>query len=290
MLAQQIINGLMLSAIYMLVAVSFTLAIGVLNFLNFSIPGLFMVAGVTAFGLLRAGWHWSFALPVALLVPALVAFLVERLAYRPMQGGDPEVPLVSSLGFLVLLENLALVTFGSDQQMFPAIFGDLDLRIGGLVVGSVQLVSMVLSLGLVVWLSWFMGNTRSGRRVRAVAESTETARIVGVDVARLVPTLFVGSALLAAVAGLLFAINYRQVSPFMGEGIGFKGVAAMIVGGMGSIWGAVLGALLIGLVEVLSIASLGADVVDISVYGLLLLILILRPQGLLGRPATREKL
>ncbi len=290
MLAQQIVNGLMLGAIYMLMAVAFTLAIGVLNFLNFSLPGLFMLGGMVAYGFIKLGWPTVFAFAAALAAAALVSLLVERFAYRPMQGGDPEVPLVSSLGFLVLLENLMLIYFGSDQQAFPALVPDLNFRFGGLVIGIAQLGSLVLSVLLVLWLSWFLTSTSTGRCIRTVAENRDTAVLMGVDTGRLVPLLFIASALLAAVAGLLFAVNYQQVSPFMGEGVGFKGVAAMIVGGMGSIWGAVLGGLLIGLAEVLSISFIGADVVNITVYGLLLLILIVRPQGLIGRPATREKL
>ena len=290
MLSQQIINGVMLGAIYMLVAVAFTLAIGVLNFLNFSIPGLFMLGGMVSFGLLKGGWPAIAAFAGSLAAAGFVSLLVERFAYRTAQGGDPEVPLVTSLGFLVLLENLMLIAYGSDQQAFPALLPDLNLRLGGLVIGIAQMISLGLSLGLVLLISWYLNATNAGRRVRTVAENRETALLLGIDISRLVPQLFVASALLAALAGILFAVNYQQVSPFMGEGVGFKGVAAMIVGGMGSIWGAVLGGLLIGLAEVLSISYLGADVVNISVYGLLLLILIVRPQGLLGRAARREKL
>ncbi len=290
MLSQQIINGLMLGAIYMLVAVAFTLAIGVLNFLNFSLPGLFMLGGMLAFGFVKLGFPFLLAAGGALFVAALVSLLVERLAYRRMREGDAEVPLVSSLGFLVLMENLMLVRYGSDQQSFPALFADMNLRIGGLVIGIAQLVSLAISLGLVAWLSWFLRATNAGRRIRTVAENRETAMLMGINIERLVPQLFVASALLAALGGILFAVNYQQVSPFMGEGIGFKGVAAMIIGGMGSIWGAVIGGLLIGLAEVLSISLIGADVVNITVYGLLLVILILRPQGLLGRAPSREKL
>ena len=290
MLVQQIVNGLMLGSIYMLIAVAFTIAIGVLNFLNFSIPGLFMLGGMLAFGMMKLGWPWFIAFAGALFVAALVSLLVERFAYRPMQGSDPEVPLVSSLGFLVLLENLMLIRFGSDQQPFPSLLPDMNLRFSGVVIGMAQLLSLAISIALVAWLSWFLASTNAGRRIRTVAESRETALLLGIDIRSLVPALFVASALLAALGGILFAVNYQQVSPFMGEGIGFKGVAAMIVGGMGSIWGAVLGGLLIGLAEVLSISALGADVVNITVYGFLLLILIVRPQGLMGRPVMREKL
>jgi branched-chain amino acid transport system permease protein len=290
MIAQQIINGVMLGAIYVLVAVSFTLAIGVLNFLNFSIPGLFMLGGMGTWILLKQGWHWSIAVGGALFAAAAVALVVERLSYRRMRHSDPEVPLVSSLGFLVLLENLALVTVGSDQQAFPSVIPDFNLRTGGLVIGGAQLISLLVALGVVAWLSYVLRRTTLGRKIRSVAENRETAVLLGVDVGRLVPQIFVASALFTALGGILFALNYLQVSPFMGENVGFKGIAAMIVGGMGSVWGAVLGGLLIGLAEVFSIRFLGADFVNITVYGLLLALLILRPQGLLGQHEIREKL
>ena len=290
MIAQQIINGVMLGAIYVLVAVSFTLAMGVLNFLNFSIPGLFMVGGMVTWSLLKLGCHPVVAIGGALITAALVALLVERLSYRRMRNSDPEVPLVSSLGFLVLLENLALVTVGSDQQAFPALVPDFNLRVSGLVIGAAQLMSLVVALGVVSWLSYMLQSTNIGRQIRSVAENRETSELLGINVGRLVPQIFVASALFTALGGILFATNYMQVSPFMGESVGFKGVAAMIIGGMGSVWGAVLGGLLIGLAEVLSISFIGADVVNITVYGLLLVLLILRPQGLLGRHEMREKL
>jgi branched-chain amino acid transport system permease protein len=290
MLAQQLINGIMLGAIYVLIGVSFTLAIGILNFLNFSIPGLFMVGGMVTWVLLKGGWHWSLAMGGALFAAALIALLVERLSYRQSRNSDPEVPLVSSLGFLVLLENLALVGIGSDQQAFPALVADFNIRVGDLVIGTAQIISLVVALALVAWLSVMLHRTSLGRQIRSIAESRETSILLGIDVDRQIPRVFVFSALFTALGGILFAVNYLQVSPFMGEGVGFKGIAAMIVGGMGSVGGAVIGGLLIGLAEVLSIRFLGADMVNIAVYGLLLVLLILRPQGLFGRPPAREKL
>ncbi|MEW6641783.1 MAG: branched-chain amino acid ABC transporter permease [Pseudomonadota bacterium] len=290
MIAQQLINGVMLGAIYVLVGVSFTLAIGILNFLNFSIPGLFMVGGMVTWVMLKGGWHWSLAAGAALFAAALIALLVERLSYRRSRASDPEVPLVSSLGFLVLLENLALVTVGSDQQAFPSLIADFNIRIGDLVIGTAQIISLVVALSLVVWLSVMLHKTNLGRQIRSIAENRETSILLGIDVDRIIPQIFVFSALFTALGGILFALNYLQVSPFMGEGVGFKGIAAMIIGGMGSVWGAVLGGLLIGLAEVLSIRFLGADMVNIAVYGLLLALLIVRPQGLFGRPPAREKL
>lgn len=290
MIAQQLINGVMLGAIYVLVAVAFTLAIGILNFMNFSIPGLFMVGGMVSWVLLRDGWHWSLACGAALLAAGVIALLVERLSYRRSRAGDMEVPLVSSLGFLVLLESLALVTIGSDQQAFPPLIGDFNWRFGGLVIGAAQVISLVISIALVAGLSLMLNRTSLGRQIRSIAESRETAVLLGIDVDRIIPQVFVFSAVFTALGGILFSLNYLQVSPVMGEGVGFKGIAAMVLGGMGSVWGAVLGGLLIGLAEVLSIRFLGADMVNIAVYGLLLLLLILRPQGLFGKPPSWEKL
>ena len=290
MIAQQVINGLMLGGIYVLIAVAFTLAIGVLNFLNFSIPGTFMIGGMLSWAMLKVGWHWTFAFGAALLAAAFVGLLVYWLTYRPARNSDPEVPLVSSLGFLVLVENIAIIYLGSDQQSFPQVIADFNMRVGPVVIGGAQLISLVVSLGVVFGLSIFLKKSNAGRRIRAIAENRDTAALLGVNVGRLVPQLFVFNALFTALGGILFAISYLQVSPFMGENLGFKGVSAMIIGGMGSIWGAIIGGLLIGLVEVLSIQSLGSDFVNICVYGLLLVLLIVRPEGLLGKPAARDKL
>ena len=290
MLAQQIINGLMLGSVYVLVAVAFTLSIGILNFLNFSIPGLFMLGGVLSWLLIDAGWPWMPAVAAALLAVAGAALVVERCTYRWMKGSDPEVPLVSSLGFLILFENLMLIEAGSDQQAFPQIFPDFNLRLAGLVFGVPQLIGLALAVTLVALISWVLKATRQGRQVRAIAEDPETAYILGINVDRTVTFVFVVSGVLAALAGVLFAFNYLQVSPFMGAEVGLKGISAMIVGGMGNVWGAIAGGLLIGLTEVLSINYLGADFVDITVYGLLLVLLVFRPQGLLGQAPGREKL
>jgi len=290
MLGQQIINGLMLGGIYVLVAVSFTLAIGILNFLNFSIPGLFMLGGMILWAAVASGTSWWLGILMGIIAASIVAILVERFSYRHADTVEPEIPLVSSLGFLILLENAILILYGSDQRSFPAILGDLNLRFGHYVIGGAQLASLIISLLLVVWLSIFLRKSNTGRKLRAIAESRETAVLLGVNVRSLVPLVFIGSAIFTALGGALFTINYLQASPFMGDTVGFKGIAAVIIGGMGSVWGAVVGGLLIGLAEVLTISHLGANMVDVVVYGFLLALLIVRPQGLLGHRTALEKL
>ncbi len=288
---QQVINGLMIGGIYVLMGVAFTLAIGVLNFLNFSIPGIFMLGAMITWRALDGGLHWVAAIACGLATAAIASFIVERFTYRRMRGLDHEIPLVSSLGFLILFENLVLIAWGSDQQPFPAVMTDFNLRFSGLVVGVGQLTSLVLALLLVAMVSLTLKRTRIGRGIRAIAESADTATLLGVEVHRVVPILFIITGILVGVAGILFAMNYQQVSFSMGHEVGNKGIAAMVIGGMGNVWGAVLGGLLIGFVEVMAIYAFGANMADICVYGLLLLILTVRPQGLLGGSTlVREKL
>ena len=290
MLEQQLVNGLMLGGIYVLVAVAFTLTIGILNFLNFSIPGVFMLSGVFTWALLKTGLPWPLAILGALAVGAAASLVVERCTYSWMRSSDHYVPLVSSMGFLILFENLVLVQWGSDLQRVVLPFADLNIRFASLVVSIPQLASLVLAIGLVFCLRMLLQKTQTGRGLRAIAESPSTAEILGVVVARLVPMVFVIGGLFAALGGMLFALNYQQVHPFMGEEVALKGISAMVIGGMGNVWGSVLGGLLIGVVEVLSIHFFNADFVDFSVYGLLLVILFFKPTGLLGASGiVREK-
>jgi branched-chain amino acid transport system permease protein len=288
MLGQQIINGVMLGSVYAMVAVALTLSIGVLNFLNFSIPGLFMIAGMAAWALIHAGIPWPLAILAALAITAAVSLVVERFTWRWLRGADHFVPLVSSMAFMLLFEHLAIALWGSEMRTLPSLFGGTDWRIGGFVVGLPQLAGLAVSVASIFGLSLLLKRTNMGRSLRTIAEDSDTALLLGVDVNRLVPVVFALAGLFAAIAGVLFALNYRQVQPFMGEAVGLKGISAMIVGGMGNTWGAIAGGLIIGIAEVLSVGYVGANFVDISVFGLLLLILFVRPTGLFaGLPAGR---
>ncbi len=282
MFAQQIVNGLMLGSVYAMVAVALTLGIGVLRFLNFSIPGLFMIGGMVTWALVRIGVPWPLAAGAALMLAAAASLAVERFTWRWMRNAEEFVPLVSSMAFLILFENLAVVYWGSDLQSLPRLFAGADWRIGGLVLSVPQLAGLLCSVALIAALSLLLAKTRLGRALRTIAEDADTAVLLGVDIHRIVPIVFLVSGVFAALGGVLFALNYRQVHPFMGEVLGLKGISAMVVGGMGNIWGAIAGGLIIGLTEVLSIDLFGADFVDIAVYGLLLLILVVRPTGLFG--------
>jgi branched-chain amino acid transport system permease protein len=295
LLIQQLVNSVMLGSVYVTVAVAFTLTIGVLNFLNFTIPTLFMLAGMIGWALaywgvpfgLSGPLPWPLALFAGICVSILASLLVERFTFRYLKtkyGDSTEhaIPLVSSLGFLLVLENLVRIGYGTDSQRFPGPSADLTMTIGGIFVRIPQLVSLGIVVVIVICLTWLLKRSRIGRGLRAIAENPDAANILGVDTRRVVPIVFMLTGLLCGLAGALFAINYGEVSPQMGEDIGTKAIAGMVVGGLGSIWGAVLGGLIVGLTEMMTIHFFGADTVQVAVWGLLLLTLLVRPQGLFG--------
>ena len=291
---QQIVNGLMLGGILSFVAVAFTLTIGMLNFLNFTIPALFMLAAMTMWALATGGahpfgfgWHWLAAAAIGILVAVAASLLIERFTYRYMKAkyGDATehaLPLVSSLGFLLVFEHLAIVLWGSDVQRMNLPFAETDLRLGGLVFGVPQLASLALSILLVWLLSALLVRTRTGRALRAIAENPDAATLMGIEVNRIVPVVFVIAGALAALAGILYAASYRSVSPYIGDGVAADAIAGMVLGGLGNVWGAIAGGLLVGMVKVLAISAFGAEVEKIPVWGLLLALLVFKPTGLFG--------
>jgi branched-chain amino acid transport system permease protein len=294
LLMQQLVNSLMLGSVYVTVAVAFTLTIGILNFLNFTIPTLFMLAAMLGWALaywgipfgLSGPMAWPLALVVGVLVAIVVSLIIERFTFRYLKtkyGDSTEhaIPLVSSLGFLLVLENLVRLGYGTDAQRFAGP-PDLTMTIFGIFVRVPQLVSLVIVIFMVIGLTWLLKSSRIGRGLRAIAENPDAANILGIDTNKIVPVVFMLTGLLCGLAGAVFAVNYGEVSPQMGDDVGTKAIAGMVVGGLGSVWGAVIGGLIVGLTEVMTIHFFGADTVQVAVWGLLLLTLLLRPQGLFG--------
>jgi branched-chain amino acid transport system permease protein len=282
MLAQQLVNGLLLGGIYALVALSFSLTIGILNFLNFSIPALFMLGGIVSCAMLSKGYGIATSIALALAVTGGVALVIERITIRWLKKYDSHIPQVSSLGFLVLFENLVLIYFGSDAVGYPSPYGGASIRVAGLLISLPQLASFAISLLLIAACYLVVTRTKLGRGLRSIAESSIVSEMLGVDVGRAVSGMYLISGLLAGMGGALFGISYLQVSWDMGSEVALKGISAMVLGGMGNIWGALLGALIIAVVEVLTISYVSSEAVNVVVYSVLLLLILVMPSGLLG--------
>ena len=283
MLIQQLINGVLASGITALFAVGFAIVFGIMGVLNMAHADFAMVAAFAVVWVLGAGFGPIVGVAFAIAVTVAVALLIERGAIRPAKryGGDAglELPLIATLGAGMVLQNLAALIFGNKAMVFPFSLRGY-LRVGGFLVSQGLLISAAVALALIVGLEWLVRRTDFGRQMRAVAQNRAAAEIMGIN-ATWVIVLSVGlTAGLAGVAGLLAGLSYGLISPFMGLGYTIKGLIAMIIGGVGSVSGAALGALVIGLTEAVAVTLWGSQLRDLSVFVVLLAVLLLRPGGL----------
>jgi branched-chain amino acid transport system permease protein len=289
---QQIVNGLFLGSIYALFALGYTLVFGVLDILNLAHQAVFMLCAYVAL-LLAASLHLHMfaAFPLAVLAGGLLGIVVDRVAFRPLRGrSDSNISgLISSIALATILEAVGLQLFGPDVERFPlGTVPDRSVQIGGAVVSELQVVIIAIALLVMGALTFLLQRTRLGRRIRAVAESPHAARILGVDVDRVIAAAFFLSSGLGAAAGVLFGLAFNNVAPDMGRAVELKGLAVIILGGMGSMPGAAVAGFALGLLEVFTVAQIGSSYRDAIAFGVLFLVLVLRPHGLLGKAALRE--
>jgi branched-chain amino acid transport system permease protein len=290
-LGQQLVNGFFAGSIYALFAVGYTLVFGVLDVLNLAHQAVFMVGGVVALELVLV-WHLAFlpALLGATAVAALLGVVLEFVAFRPLRRRpDSEFSaLISSLAMATIFQAVVLQFYGPDLKRFPpASFPVHVYTLGDTRVTLLQVVIIVTSLGLTLGLQFMLLRSRLGKAIRAVAENRIAARVLGINVDRIMLLSFVISSALGGIAGVLFSLAFNGADPGIGQTVELKGLAVIILGGMGSIPGAVLGGYLLGLVEVATVAGLGSPYRDAAAFLVLILILLVRPRGLFGRKAIR---
>ncbi len=306
-LIQLLLNGLSLGAVYALFALGYTLVFSVLGVINFSHGAVFtlgayftylLIGGQAGANGLLSGLQLPFALPFALALPlaglasALVALLIERLAFRPLRqrGADSLLALISSLGAGVILVNLIQLLMGAESYAIPiGTLGSLPaaLSIAGARVRTVQVLLLAISLLLLVLLSLWLEGSRSGKALQAVSEDPLTAQLLGIDSDGMIRLAFGISGFLAGVSGGLVGLSVSIAGPYFGISYGLKALGVLVLGGLGSVPGAMLGGLIIGLAEAFVPAE-WSGWKDAVAYGFLFLILVIRPQGLLGKPQVTK--
>lgn len=282
MLLQQLVNGLTLGAVYTLIALSFSLVMGIFGILNLAIAELFMIGGYLGFTAIGANLPLPVAVLLGLCGGAVLAIVIEKIAYEPLRDASLITPMLSTLGCSLILQNLATNLWGSDPLQLPDELLGAQLRLGPVTIGSMQVVVLAASVLLVAVLGFVIQRTRMGRAVRAVAENRDVARLLGVSASGVTLLVFILSGALAGAAGVLIGLHYAAITPYVGVETGLKAIAVMVVGGVTRIWGALAVGPLIGMLEVLTVAYGGSQIRDLVVYGFMILILLLRPQGLLG--------
>jgi branched-chain amino acid transport system permease protein len=282
MLPQQLVNGLTLGAVYTLVALSFSLVMGILSILNIAIGELFMLGGYIGFTVLAASLPLPIALVMGMAGAALAAAVIEKIAYEPLRNTPLTTPLLSTLGFSIILQNIVTNVWGSDPLQLPSELFEHRVALGPVNIGVMQIAVIAVTVVLVGAVAFLVQKTPAGRALRAVAENRDVARLLGVSASRITQLAFMVSGGLAGAAGVLISLHYAAITPYIGVDIGLKAIAVMVIGGTTRVWGVLVAGPLIGIVEVLTIAYGGSQVRDLVVYGLMIVILLLRPQGLLG--------
>ncbi|MDB5895313.1 MAG: branched-chain amino acid transporter permease [Rhodoferax sp.] len=299
-LLQQIINGLVLGSMYALVALGYTMVYGIINLINFAHGEVLMVGALTSWtiiGLMRDAWPTSpgwLVLFVALIISCVVAaalnFIIEKVAYRPLRNSPKLAPLITAIGMSILLQTLAMIIWKPNYKPYPTLLPSAPIDIGGAVITPTQILILGLTAVSLALLMWLVNYTKLGRAMRATAENPRVASLMGVKPDMVISATFIIGAVLATIAGVMYASNYGTVQHTMGFLPGLKAFTAAVFGGIGNLAGAVVGGILLGLIE--SIGSgyigtltggvLGSNYSDIFAFIVLIIILTLRPSGLLG--------
>jgi branched-chain amino acid transport system permease protein len=288
---QQILNGLQLGAVYALIALGYTMVYGIVRLINFAHGDVFMVGAYLGFYAL-ARFHLPF--PVAILAAmigcAALGMIIEKLAYKPLRQAPRIAALITAMGVSLFLENFTNLrfVFGPNYQAFPQPFAIRNFNVGGVTISNIQIVVFVVAIVLMLALQLFVTRTKTGMAMRAVSHDKDTAQLMGINVDWIISLTFgIGSAM-AGAGGVLYGIAYPQINPFMGIMPGLKAFTAAVLGGIGIIPGAMIGALIMGVVESLSSAFISSSLRDAIAFGILIVVLLLKPTGILGKSETEK--
>jgi len=291
-LEQQLVNALSLGCVYALFALGFTLVFGVLGVINLSHGAIFMLGAYAALEVVtRLALPLWIGLIVALLVAGTVGLLIDVLVLRPLRARNAPhlIPMIATIGIGIFFNSAVQGIFGAENLRFPSeAMPDAQLHFGGVQVSVLELVIIVLSFALMGTLMLVMKKTQLGRALRAIAESPKAAALLGINVEGLFFLTSFTAAALGGISGVLIALYSNAVFPLMGQPILHKGIAVIILGGMGDIRGALVGGLFLGFAEVLAVAYIGSTMRDAIAFGLLFLVLLVRPQGIFGKLLERK--
>ena len=304
-LLQQILNGLVLGSIYALVALGYTMVYGIIGLINFAHGEIVMVGAMVTISVLTmlAGFGFApgvltlmFAIMIAAVVCMLMAQGMEKFAYRPLRKAPRLTPLILAIGISIFLQNLAMMIWGRGYKTFPEVVETRPVDVFGATITNVQMSIMIISVVIMFGLWILVDKTRLGKAMRATAQNQEVAGLMGININRVISATFVIGASLGAVAGVMRAVNYGQADAYMGLLLGLKAFSAAVLGGIGNLFGAMAGGILLGLIESLAAGYtgqitggfLGANYQDIFAFMVLIMVLLFRPNGLMGeRQADR---
>ena len=292
MIAGQLLNALMLGCTYALVAMGYTLVFGILNMLNFAHPNVFAMGGFIVFSMLA-----TFALPFPLAVlgviagGALLGYVTELLCFRPASKRADELgPAIASVAFTLVLSDVVSKIWGSEPVRLPAISWVAQLDLGPVHMSNIQLLILLFSVALMFGVDLMLRHTKAGYAVRAVAERRDTSQLLGVNVQLTITLVFVIAGILAALAGMLLALRLGLADPNIALSYGLRALAVMVIGGLGNVRGAMIAGLLVGFVDVMTLAFLSEAYSGVAAWVLLIMVLLIKPSGLAGVAGRRAEI
>jgi len=289
LLPQQLVNGVTLGATYALIALGYTMVYGIIQLINFAHGEVYMIGAFTGLYMVTVyRVNFFLAMFAAILMCVPLAVVIERVAYRPLRNSTRLAPLISALGVSLFLQTLVTLIKGPNPQGFPQIIKDSVYVLGPIKFSLVQMIILIVASLLMVLLHLTVKYTKVGKAMRATSENYETAYLMGINVNRIISFTFALGAALAAAGGVLVGMYFNSVHPFMGVTVGLKSFCAAVLGGIGSIPGAMLGGMFLGVAEVMGVAAGFGTYRDAIAFALLILVLLVKPTGLLGRPIQRK--
>ena len=286
---QTLISGLSLGSIYALIALGYTMVYGIAKMLNFAHGDIIMVgayAGIVA--VFSLGMPPAIAIVISIVVCSLLGMLIERLAYKPLRQAAPLAVLITAIGVSYLLQNVALLIFGSEQKAFPTLFQIPTIYLGEVMIDGITLVTLAVTAAIMIGLTLFINKTKMGKAMRAVSEDKEAAGLMGISTNRTITITFAIGSALAAVASIFYGATYIYIKPTTGAMPGIKAFTAAVFGGIGSIPGAMLGGIVLGLIEQFSKAYISTLWADAIVFAVLVVVLVVKPTGLLGKKISEK--
>lgn len=286
---QQLINGVSLGSIYALIALGYTMVYGIIKLINFAHGDIYMVGAYVAF-FATTFLKLSFfpALILSMVVAATLGMTIERLAYRPLRKAPKIAILITAIGVSLLLEYGGMLLVTPQPRTFPALFDTKVFTLGNIVVNSQQIVILAIAVVLMIILTYVVQRTKIGKAMRAVSFDTDAAKLMGIDVDRVISVTFAIGSALAAAAGMLVGVYYNSIDPLMGIMPGLKAFVAAVLGGIGVIPGAMLGGIIMGVIEAMVSGFISSTFRDAAAFAILIIILLVKPSGLLGKN-VREK-